>query len=148
MAHLLDQELAAVGRDASRYNLEGPEIVLHPDCTFALSMLVHELAANAERHGSLSVPSGRVDVTWRRDGTDLVMTWTESGGPPVRRPSSPGFGSLLIAYAASKLNGKATHLYSQSGLICDIRVSLQARWPGRRGAMRLGVPEAAPARAN
>lgn len=148
LARLLERELAAAGGDASRYCLEGPEIVLHPGCTFALSMLFHELASNAERHGSLSVRGGRVDVTWRLDDGDLLLTWTESGGPPARRPSSPGFGNLLVAFAAVKLNGTADCLYRQSGLICDLRVSLSASWPRRRGAMRLGIPDTVPARPN
>jgi two-component sensor histidine kinase len=147
LARLLDQELAAAGGDAGRYSLEGPEIVLHPDCTFALCLLIHELAANAEQHGSLSVRGGRVDVTWRLDDGDLALTWTESGGPPAPRPLSPGFGNLLVAYAAMKLNGTADCLYKQSGLICDLRVSLRARWPRRRSAMRLGIPDTASVRA-
>ncbi len=111
-----------------------------------MSLLVHELAANAEQHGSLSVPGGRVDVTWHVEDGDLILTWTESGGPPARRPSSPGFGNLLVAYAAAKLNGTADCQYKQSGLVCDLRVSLRARWPRRHSTMRIGVSNAASAR--
>ena len=134
---LLDYELMAAGGNASRFALEGPDVVLPPDCVFALSLLIHELAANAERHGSFSVPGGRVDIAWHLEGSDLLMTWTESGGPPARRPLSPGMGTLLISDAALKLHGTVDHLYKQTGLVCHLRVSLCASWPHRRSAMRL-----------
>jgi two-component sensor histidine kinase len=141
LTRLLEQELAAAG-NPSRYSLEGPRVVLHPDCALAFSLLVHELAANAEQHGSLSVETGRVDVSWHLDDGDLVLTWTESGGPPARSPHAPGFGNLLVTYAAVKLKGTVDHQYKQSGLTCTLRVSLLARWPRRRGAMLLGAHDA------
>ena len=123
---LLDQELATAGCDPGRYSLAGPNVLLHPDCTFSLSSLLHELVANAQLHGSLSAPAGRVDVAWHVDDGNLLLRWIETGGPPARRPSSPGFGSLVVAYAALKLNGTADYFYGQSGLTCDLRVSLRA----------------------
>jgi two-component sensor histidine kinase len=141
IARLLEQELTAATDDPSRFSLDGPDIGLHPDWVFALSLLFHELATNAARHGSLSTPDGRVDVCWHLDDGELALTWTESGGPPVRAPSSPGFGSLLVTYAAVKLKGSADLLYFQSGFRCDLRVSLRAVWPRRPGAMFLRNPE-------
>jgi len=135
LVRMLEQELAAVARGPSRYSLEGPDIVLAPDCAYALSLLFHELATNAAHHGSLSNKEGHVEIFWHVEGDDLVLNWTEHGGPPVRRPTSPGFGSLLVAYAAVKLRGSASLLYLPSGLRCDLRVSLLAHWPRRRGAM-------------
>ena len=149
LASMLEQELMPIAGDPSRYTLEGPSVVLHPDCAFALSLLFHELATNAARHGSLSTGEGRLAVCWDLEDGDLCLTWTETGGPPVRRPSSPGFGSLLVTYAAVKLQGSANLLYLPSGLRCELRVSLRACWPRRRGAMRLGNSgaSAVPARA-
>ena len=156
-AQVLEGRLAALGRaaarsdltqllahelgDPSRYTLEGPEIALHPDWAFALSLLFHELAVNALRHGALSIPEGHVDVGWHIDEGNLVLSWQETGGPPVRRPSAPGFGNLLVRYAAVKLEGSANLLYFQSGLRCDLRVSLHACWPQRRGAMLIAPRE-------
>jgi len=149
LTQLLEQELAGAAPNPSRYTLEGPEIALHPDCAFALSLLFHELAANAEQHGSLSAEEGRVDIRWHLEEGDLVLAWTETGGPSVRAPRSPGFGNLLITYTAVKLKGSADLLFKHSGLCCNLRVSLLARWPRRRGAMLLGIRDArtAPVRA-
>ena len=137
LKRLLEQELG----DPSRYTLDGPDVVLHSDWAFALSLLLHELASNAWRHGALSTPEGRVDVCWLIEDSDLVLSWQESGGAPVRRPPSPGMGHLLVADAAVKLKGSARILYLNTGLRCEVRISLLARWPQRRGALFLGSRE-------
>ena len=134
MKRLLEQELG----DPSRYTLEGPDIDLQADWACALSLLLHELASNAWRHGSLSTREGRVDVCWHIEDDDLVLSWQESGGAPARRPVSPCVGQLLVSYAAVKLKGCASVLYLNAGLRCDVRISLLARWPQRPGAVFLG----------
>jgi two-component sensor histidine kinase len=137
LERLLEQELG----DPSRYTLDGPDVVLNPDWAFALSLLLHELATNARRHGSLSTPEGRVDICWHVEDSDLVLSWQESGGAQVRRPPSPGVGHLLITHAAVKLKGSARILYLDAGLRCEVRISLLARWPQRRSALILGSRE-------
>ena len=134
---LLEQELG----DPSRYTLDGPDVALHSDWAFALSLLLHELASNARRHGSLSTPEGHVDVCWHIEDSDLVLSWQESGGAPAHRPESPGVGHLLVSFTAVKLKGCANILYLNAGLRCDVRISLRARWPQRRGAVFLGSRE-------
>jgi hypothetical protein len=63
-------------------------------------MAIHELATNAAKYGSLSVPQGKLKVVWttQLDGPSrhLHLTWSESKGPPVTKPSRTGFGSTLI----------------------------------------------------
>src|SRR5205823_11016186 len=46
-----------------RISLQGPDVLLEPDSTLGLSMVLHELVTNACKHGSLSVPSGLIDLT-------------------------------------------------------------------------------------
>jgi hypothetical protein len=68
--------------------------------------MLHELSTNAAKYGALSVPGGRLDVTWRRDDQNgCVVAWREQGGPHVPPPSilryrlplqtSPGGGIWL-----------------------------------------------------
>ena len=45
-----------------RVTLAGPDVFLEPDPSFALSSAVHELATNASKYGSLSVPDGQLDA--------------------------------------------------------------------------------------
>ena len=64
-------------------------MVLNPELAGTLGLVVHELATNAAKHGSLSVPTGRVAVgssVRPRDGArQLDLVWRETGGPRLRR---------------------------------------------------------------
>ncbi|TPG40685.1 hypothetical protein EAH89_28885 [Roseomonas nepalensis] len=68
----------------------------------ALVMALHELAVNAVKHGSLSVPDGHVDVTCRADpaGLTAAVEWREVAGPHVPgTPAQRGFGTKLLERA-------------------------------------------------
>src|SRR3546814_18263550 len=67
--------------------ISGPSLMLCANGAQTLAMALHELATNAAKYGALSTPSGRVAVEWSWD-TDgnLVLHWTETGGPPIRMP--------------------------------------------------------------
>ena len=83
--------LAAIG-------LAGPPVMLPSNFVVSLSLMVHELATNAAKYGALSTPEGKVHISWdtssASDGTSMChLTWKESGGPPVERPSRRGFGA-------------------------------------------------------
>ncbi|RVA22433.1 histidine kinase, partial [Mesorhizobium sp. M7A.F.Ca.US.001.01.1.1] len=73
-----------------RMTISGDDLLLSPDQAVGLGLILHELASNALKYGSLSVPSGRVDLGWRtqgrKDARRLVLTWRESGGPQVAPP--------------------------------------------------------------
>jgi len=84
-------------------------------------MVVHELATNAVKYGALSVPEGRVTVTWEVRGRDkdaaLLVHWRELGGPAVMDPSHEGFGSKLITQQIRyELRGDAVVNYLPTGL--------------------------------
>ncbi|MDO9711878.1 sensor histidine kinase [Paracraurococcus lichenis] len=71
----------------------------------ALVMALHELATNAAKHGALSTPDGRVEVTCRAEeaGLAAVVEWCEVGGPPVRGPPPRrGFGVRLLERALAR----------------------------------------------
>jgi len=96
-------DILAVGLKpiSERASLRGPHVVLPAKNAQTLALVVHELATNASKHGALSVPSGRVEVTWQvnRVGVDderFVLRWLERGGPPVQAPSQRGFGSIIV----------------------------------------------------
>jgi two-component sensor histidine kinase len=83
----------------------------------ALALLFHELATNAARHGALSMPSGRLGVTWREDKDDnLIVQWTESGGPAVSVPTRKGFGTrMLNTVVTGELGGRLETRYDAGG---------------------------------
>jgi two-component sensor histidine kinase len=101
MSTLLRSTLsAAVGEAVGRIDLDGPEHLLEPETALGLTMIIHELATNALKHGSLSAETGQVFLSWsidNRTDTDTVqLAWKESGGPVVSEPRHKGFGSRLI----------------------------------------------------
>ena len=63
-----------------------------------LVLALHELATNAVKYGSLSRDEGTVELSWEiLPGTDdLMLTWTERWGPPVKQPVHVGLGSKLL----------------------------------------------------
>jgi PAS domain S-box-containing protein len=119
-----------------RISFSGPNVFLEPDPTFGLSMAVHELATNASKHGSLSSPSGRVDLIWSvtrtQQGLTLVLDWKESRGPAPRRTRRSGFGSRLIDMVIERqLNGQVQQSFAAEGLRARLTVPLtHERWPG------------------
>ena len=76
--------------------LRGIEFALPTTGVVPLALAVHELCTNAVKYGALSVPSGKVTISWKPDGEDLLIDWIESGGPNVEVPSREGLGSLLL----------------------------------------------------
>lgn len=114
--HVAAAELGALAPGQTSW--EGPELFLTPRATNALSLALHELAANAVKFGALSVESGHVALRWTRaaDG-GFELTWTETGGPTVTPPSRRGFGSTLLEQVTGReLNGQALVEYRPSGV--------------------------------
>jgi two-component sensor histidine kinase len=97
-------ELAPYNMDDNRrVELTGEDVQLNSRQTLALGLTIHELATNAAKYGSLSVPDGKVNVTWDvatlNDKRTLQLGWIESGGPVVKEPGVRGFGSKLIEHS-------------------------------------------------
>jgi two-component sensor histidine kinase len=57
----------------------------------SLAMVVHELATNSLKHGSLSSDAGTLDISTRASGEELCLVWMERGGPS-RRGTAGGAG--------------------------------------------------------
>ena len=51
-----------------RFDVGGPELLLAPRTAISFTLALHELATNALKYGSLSVPEGRVRFHWSLDG--------------------------------------------------------------------------------
>jgi two-component sensor histidine kinase len=128
LADLVTSQLSAFTNPIdSRLTLKGPPILLKPEAVQTLGMALHELATNALKHGSLSTPSGRVDVAWERrideQGMEQVLVrWEESGGPSVVCPAHSGFGFLVIEKAvAASFHGTTRLDWRPEGLVWEIK---------------------------
>ena len=88
-----------------------------------LGLALHELATNAVKYGSLSVPAGKVTISWNfddhaDDARKFQIRWAETGGPPVVPPSRKGFGHVVIEDAvAQSVHGEVTMTFEPHGLV-------------------------------
>jgi two-component sensor histidine kinase len=114
--------------DAGRIETAGPSIQIGPKATLSLSLLLHELATNAAKYGSLSASSGRVKITWKvqagESEPELVLTWEEANGPPVVPPQRVGFGSRLIRMGLAGA-GQVKRDYLPGGFRAEFRAPLE-----------------------
>lgn len=113
--------------DGGRITASGPNIELGSKATVSISLLLHELATNATKYGALSIPDGKVDVSWAVDNLReeplMTLTWAEAGGPPVVEPAKASFGSRLIKMGLLG-NGGGEMLWHPSGLVAQFKATL------------------------
>jgi PAS domain S-box-containing protein len=132
----LDELLRVVlGPFLDRTTFSGPHVDIEADPMFSLSAALHELASNAVKHGSLSRPQGRLELSWStaptKRGMTLTFDWVERNGPPARRPRRTGFGSRLIGLVIERqMNGKVDTSFTREGFAMRMIVPLtHERWP-------------------
>jgi two-component sensor histidine kinase len=95
-------------------------------------MAFHELGTNAIKYGALSVPKGRVVISWEFDDDGdtsmLDLYWREEGGPPVTEPTHKGFGSRLIEQAFAQTASHVARVeYLPEGIEFHVRLGLADR---------------------
>jgi PAS domain S-box-containing protein len=124
LGSLIKQELSPYSRDGEmRAGIDGPTVMLKPDHAQTIAVALHELATNAAKYGALSVATGNVRVKWSRADTDgqLVLRWTEAGGPPVKPPTRKGFGTNVVeALIRRHVRGDVRLGWHADGLACEI----------------------------
>ncbi|MFO1131439.1 MAG: PAS domain S-box protein [Hyphomicrobiales bacterium] len=119
---IIRHQVAAMVHDYDgRFRLKGPDVVLSAEVATQLGLVLHELATNAAKYGSLSVPDGHVDIVWTASRSKLSLMWRENGGPSIeKKPDFSGFGTLLINSSAQKV----TQRFLRHGLVCKLEFSL------------------------
>jgi PAS domain S-box-containing protein len=110
-----------VSEGRPRFSAAGPAVRLPPRIALSIAMALHELATNAVKYGALSVPTGRVALSWSVAEGRLSLYWRESAGPPVVPPTRTGFGSRLIERSlARELDGTVSLGFPPEGVTCTI----------------------------
>ena len=135
IATIVHDEVSAQAQHEGQYVLAGPDLALSPKAAEVLTLAIHELATNALKYGALSVPNGKVTVTWtnvEKRGTPwLVFDWTEEGAPERRPPAADalrrrGFGSELIeGRVPYELKGRGKLTIEPGGARCQLEFPLQ-----------------------
>jgi PAS domain S-box-containing protein len=121
LQHLVTEEIAPyLGGGAPRVWFSGPVLTLEPNVAQPMSLILHELAANAARHGALS-GDGQVMIDWRYGrAQDLVLRWREIGGPAAPASPQPGLGVALIHKTAGYLKAAARFDWRPEGLAFEL----------------------------
>ena len=104
-------------------HIDGQDLLLDPDTAQTIAVSLHELATNAAKYGSLSVPDGKVHIEAARaaDGT-LSLQWTETGGPIVKQPERRGFGSRVMDAMIRNQSGEIRFNWRAEGLVCEMTI--------------------------
>lgn len=115
---------------ADRIIIDGSSIDLAPHAALTIAMALNELATNAAKYGSLSVPGGQVTLRWHVEGAadarTLMLDWRETGGPAVTPPKESGFGTRFVERGlAQQLKGKVDLEFDPAGLRCRADIPLQ-----------------------
>ncbi|HZH51284.1 MAG TPA: HWE histidine kinase domain-containing protein [Microvirga sp.] len=113
------------GLDNGRVNVSGEPIRLKPQQALGFGLALHELATNAAKYGALSVPHGRLDISWRAEAdatgqTRLAVDWVEQGGPAVEPPSASA-SAHASSSAASGTNSAACWKCASNPRACAVR---------------------------
>lgn len=112
-----------LGAFSGRIRVSVPRMGVGEDAANTLALVLHELATNSLKYGALSATGGLLDVSCASE-EDMVLVWTERGGPPVTGPiGEPGYGSKLVSRViADKLGGSIHRDWSEDGAIVTIRL--------------------------
>ena len=117
--------------EGDRLVCSGPEVILDPQLAVHLGLALHELCVNAVKYGALSVPEGRLTVSWTlvksETSTELKLDWIESGGPPVASPASRGFGTVLVEHGLTHIGAGVKLGFPATGVICEIVLPITER---------------------
>ena len=114
LRHIAEQVLSPY-----RVDMEGDDVKIMNGEALNLSLILHELATNAIKHGSLGAVEGRVALTWSAHGGRVDVDWKEKGGPCVEEPERRGFGSRLIDMVVRMSDRPDAGVdYAEDGLLC------------------------------
>ena len=112
------------GAFSGRVRVAVPRMRVSERAATTLALIIHELATNSLKYGSLSTAAGNLDLSHSVDEEGFVLFWTERGGPPVTAPAgSAGFGSSPIQRSIThQLGGSVEYDWSSEGVVIALRI--------------------------
>jgi two-component sensor histidine kinase len=115
-------------KGGARFSFEGPDIAIASGAVIALAMTFNELCTNTTKFGALSVPEGRVGISWAIDEITqrLRLIWSETGGPPVKEPTRRSFGTRMMGSLGQQLSGQVQLSYEPAGFVYVLDVPLSS----------------------
>jgi PAS domain S-box-containing protein len=114
----------------TRILMDGIDVMIRPEAAQNIGIALHELSTNAAKYGALSNDEGVVTIGWSLiQGADrtLVLTWRETGGPPVEPPTRKGFGHVVMDRIAGRaLGGHSQVSFEPTGVVWTLDVPASA----------------------
>ena len=110
--------------DSRRLSILGCDMEISGSTISSLALLLHEFVTNSVKYGALSSTAGQIEVHCADRTGNVVITWSERGGPPVASPvGNEGFGELLVrATVAGQLGGDVSREWKPEGLLIRLSV--------------------------
>ena len=111
----------SIDPSSPQIEVTGPTRSISADAAQNLGLALHELTTNAAKYGALSVLDGKLTVAWAIEGSNVRLTWTETGGPTVVAPKRDGFGRILLErLVGPALDGNVEIEFASTGVRCVI----------------------------
>lgn len=108
-----------------RVDAAGPAALLKPQLVQPITLVLHELMANAAEHGALSHQGGKLHIRWESSPEQVFLRWRECGGSLPTEAPSPGFGlSLIKGVIERQLGGKLETNWKADGLDAQLTIPL------------------------
>jgi two-component sensor histidine kinase len=126
LKEIVEAELAPF---SARVHVQGPDLMVAGHMVQTLSLVLHELATNASKHGSLSNDVGSISIRWHviglGDDARLAFRWEERDGPRPKPPTRKGFGSTLLETALpAEHDAKPRLLFGPTGFVYEFQTRL------------------------
>ncbi|APX86064.1 hypothetical protein BV511_15990 [Methylorubrum extorquens] len=123
LAAVVREGIGLLEEASERVQVSGPEVQIGGKAALSLALMLHEMTTNAVKYGALSVPGGRVELSWSviqgDEGPTLRLSWRERAGPLVVPPARKGFGTRLIERGLTGQVGGTLRLdYPAEGVTC------------------------------
>jgi two-component sensor histidine kinase len=117
----------ALRRDGCQFS--GRETRLPASMVLTLTMVLHELATNAAKHGAFRSKEGKLKVDWQQEvglagESKLQLSWAEFGVPNCQPQSCNGYGTTLIDTAVSALGGSVDRTFGEDGISVRLLIPL------------------------
>lgn len=114
-----------MGAFSGRVRVSVPRMGVGEAAATTLALVIHELATNSLKYGALSSATGTLDVSCALQESEVVVVWTERGGPAVVAPTGTGgFGSKLVQRGmAAQLGGSIAADWQEDGVVVTLQMT-------------------------
>jgi two-component sensor histidine kinase len=114
------------GAFSGRIRVAVPRMGIGEQSSTTLALVIHELATNSLKYGALSVETGLLDISGTTTENEVLITWTERGGPAVGSPEGGGYGSKLLNRSVTgQLGGSIQTEWSPEGVVVRLALNTE-----------------------